>query len=325
MAFDVFISYSSKDKSTADATCAKLEASGIRCWIAPRDIRPGLEYASGIIAGIDACRVMVLILSSNANASPQVHREIERAVSKGLTIVPLRIEDIAPTQAMEYYLGSIHWLDALTPPLAKHLQQLIETVKANLQVDTSARQSAAVAGSNELPIAAVSGTGPSGSAALTAALETGADGHADKHASLRSTRMLWGVAAIAIVAAVAAAGWSISHGPLFTTPTIKPAPAPIGTPAAPVQQSASCQDALCDTTWTYSDSTTNPPKSLGFAQDHIAVIGGAKGTYSLDGNKVYIEVNSKFAEYHATLNGAQMSGYASNVNKFSWTWSATKK
>lgn len=213
MAFDVFISYSSKDKSTADATCAKLEASGIRCWIAPRDIRPGLEYASGIIAGIDACRVMVLILSSNANASPQVHREIERAVSKGLTIVPLRIEDIAPTQAMEYYLGSIHWLDALTPPLAKHLQQLIETVKANLQVDTTARQSAAVAGLNELPIAAVSETGPSASPALTRTVEIGADGYADKHASLRSTKMLWGVAAVAIVAAVAAAGWSISHGP----------------------------------------------------------------------------------------------------------------
>ena len=80
---------------------------------------------------------MVLIFSSNANASPQVHREIERAVSKGLTIIPFRIEDIAPTKAMEYYLGSIHWLDALTPPLARHLGHLVEQVKANLQVDAA--------------------------------------------------------------------------------------------------------------------------------------------------------------------------------------------
>ena len=135
MSFDTFISYSSKDKTTADATCNALESAGIRCWIAPRDIRAGIEYAAGIMEGIDACRVMVLIFSANANASPQIHREIERAVSKGLTIIPFRIEEIAPTKAMEYYLGSIHWLDALTPPLAQHLGVLVEQVKANLQVE----------------------------------------------------------------------------------------------------------------------------------------------------------------------------------------------
>jgi len=137
MAVDAFISYSSKDKITADMACAALESAGVRCWIAPRDIRAGTEYAEGIIAAIDSCRVMVLIFSSNANASPQIHREIERAVSKGLTIIPFRIEDIAPTKAMEYYLGAIHWLDALTPPLAKHLGHLVEQVKANLQVDAA--------------------------------------------------------------------------------------------------------------------------------------------------------------------------------------------
>jgi hypothetical protein len=137
MAVDAFISYSSKDKITADMACAALESAGVRCWIAPRDIRAGTEYAEGIIAAIDTCHVMVLIFSSNANASPQIHREIERAVSKGLTIIPFRIEDIAPTKAMVYYLGAIHWLDALTPPLAKHLAHLVEQVKANLQVDAA--------------------------------------------------------------------------------------------------------------------------------------------------------------------------------------------
>jgi hypothetical protein len=132
MPFDAFISYSSKDKTTANAACAALEAAGVRCWIAPRDIRAGAEYGAGIIEGIDACRIMILIFSANANASPQIHREIERAVSKGLTIVPFRIEDILPTAAMEYYLGAIHWLDALTPPLAEHLAKLIDQSKANL-------------------------------------------------------------------------------------------------------------------------------------------------------------------------------------------------
>jgi hypothetical protein len=116
-----------------------LERAGIRCWIAPRDIRPGQEYGQSIIEAIDQCRVMVLIFSANANDSRQTHREIERAVSKGVPIIPLRIEEVVPTKSMEYFLGAIHWLDALTPPLEKHLQQLAEAVKALLQVEVAGR------------------------------------------------------------------------------------------------------------------------------------------------------------------------------------------
>ncbi len=137
MPIDVFISYSSKDKLIADAACATLEAAGIRCWIAPRDIRAGDEYGESIIQAIGACRVMVLVFSSNSNDSQQIHREIERAVSKGVPLVPLRIEEITPTKSMEYFLGGIHWLDALTPPIERHLQRLAETVKALLQADAT--------------------------------------------------------------------------------------------------------------------------------------------------------------------------------------------
>jgi hypothetical protein len=138
MDFDDFISHSVKDKPTADAACAVLERSGIRCWIAPRDIRAGGEYAAAIIDAIGRCRVMVLIFSSSSNDSVQIRREIERAVSKGVPIVPVRIEEVVPTKSMEYFLGSIHWLDALTPPIEQHLQRLAETVKAILNVDVAA-------------------------------------------------------------------------------------------------------------------------------------------------------------------------------------------
>lgn len=40
MAYDIFVSYSSKDKPVADAVVAGLEQKGIRCWIAPRDLTP---------------------------------------------------------------------------------------------------------------------------------------------------------------------------------------------------------------------------------------------------------------------------------------------
>jgi len=129
MAHDVFISYSSKDKTIADAVCAGLEAKKIRCWIAPRDVLPGLPFAEALIDGLSGSTVVVLIFSANSNNSPHVTREVERAVNKGITIIPFRIEDVIPTKAMEYFVSSAHWLDALTPPLENHVQKLATTVE----------------------------------------------------------------------------------------------------------------------------------------------------------------------------------------------------
>ena len=129
MSHDVFISYSSKDKPAADAACAVLEARGIRCWIAPRDILPGADWGESIINAINACKLMVLIFSQHANESQQVKREVERIVHRGFPIIPVRIEDVLPAQALEYFLSSPHWLDAFTPPLEQHLERLAATVQ----------------------------------------------------------------------------------------------------------------------------------------------------------------------------------------------------
>lgn len=120
------------------AVCATLESQRIRCWIAPRDILPGTDYAEGIINGIDECQLLIVVFSSGANGSSQVRREVETAVSKEKVILPFRIEEITPSKAMEYCLGNTHWLDALTPPLESHLSRLAETVTLLLGNPTTA-------------------------------------------------------------------------------------------------------------------------------------------------------------------------------------------
>ena len=125
MAHDVFVSYSVKDKTTADAICATLEANGIRVWIAPRDVMPGSDWGESIIEAIEQSKVMILVFSANSNASPQIKREIERSVNKGVTVVPFRIDDILPSKTLEYFISTQHWLDAFTPPLEKHLDNLV--------------------------------------------------------------------------------------------------------------------------------------------------------------------------------------------------------
>ncbi|MCK5646563.1 MAG: toll/interleukin-1 receptor domain-containing protein, partial [Anaerolineales bacterium] len=134
MTHDVFISYSSKDKAVADAVCATIENRKVRCWIAPRDVPPGLPYAAALVNAINDSKVFVLVLSKGSNSSGAVMREVEEAVDTGIPIIPLRIEDIEPTAAMRYYIKSLHWIDAMSPPLEKHLGKLADSVLAIMGV-----------------------------------------------------------------------------------------------------------------------------------------------------------------------------------------------
>ena len=87
----VFISHSSKDKAIGDEVCRFLEAHGVSCRIAPRDVTPGKNYGAAIVDAIDECAVFVLILSDDSNKSGQVVREVERAASTDSIIIPFRV------------------------------------------------------------------------------------------------------------------------------------------------------------------------------------------------------------------------------------------
>ncbi len=102
----VFISHSSQNSGTAEDICALIESNGHKCFLAPRDIRSGHEYAEEIINGIDRSGVMVLVLSKDSNESPHVLREIERAVSKRVPIIVYKLEDVQLSKSMEYFLMS---------------------------------------------------------------------------------------------------------------------------------------------------------------------------------------------------------------------------
>ena len=128
MAHDVFLSHSHVDKVFADAICHKLEANAIRCWVAPRDIRPSEDWAEAIINALDTAKVLVLVFSASSNSSPQVRREVERAVNKGLHVLPLRIENVPLSKSLEYFISTQHWLDAIGGELEVHLEQLQECI-----------------------------------------------------------------------------------------------------------------------------------------------------------------------------------------------------
>ena len=129
MSHDTFISYATEDKAVADAMCHHLEQRGLRCWIAPRDVRPGEDYAAEIVDAISASRALVLVFSANANASKHVKNEVERAVSHGIPVIPFRTQDVQPAKSLELFLGARHWLDAMTRPMEAHFEKLAQHLK----------------------------------------------------------------------------------------------------------------------------------------------------------------------------------------------------
>ncbi len=124
----IFISYAIKDKDVAEEVCEYLESSSWKCWIAPRDVLPSSDWGEAIIDAISQSRLMVLVFSGNANGSMQVKREVERATSKGIPVVPIRIEDVPESKFLEYHLSTAYWVDAVSSPLEPHLRYLAEMV-----------------------------------------------------------------------------------------------------------------------------------------------------------------------------------------------------
>jgi hypothetical protein len=126
------VSYSQPDREIARQIVVQLEPQGLPCWIAPRNVRPGRDWAEEIVEAIAAARVMVLVFSASANASVQVHREVERAVHRRLIVLPFRVEKVAPSGSLEYFLSSQQWLDAFPPPMEPHYASLLAYLKTHL-------------------------------------------------------------------------------------------------------------------------------------------------------------------------------------------------
>lgn len=104
-----FISHASTDANLAHALVERLERSGVRCWIAPRDIRQGEVYAEEIMRGIRACPVFILLHSEAADRSQFVWREANEAVTLGRTILPIRLGDFEAGDRMRFLLAAIQW------------------------------------------------------------------------------------------------------------------------------------------------------------------------------------------------------------------------
>ena len=84
----LFVSHVSEDRAAAMALVEELEKRGVRCWIAPRNIRPGRPFDDEIADAIEACRAMLLVFSERCNESEYIRREVTVAGESQKIVIP---------------------------------------------------------------------------------------------------------------------------------------------------------------------------------------------------------------------------------------------
>jgi hypothetical protein len=125
---DVFISFSSLDSADAVLLCERLEKEGIICWISIRDVKPGENYQAAIVNAIKTAKIVVLAFSANANASPEVSKELSLASAFKISVIPLRMTEAVPQGAFQYELSTRQWIDAFNK-WDSALELLVSTAK----------------------------------------------------------------------------------------------------------------------------------------------------------------------------------------------------
>lgn len=247
---DVFISYSHVNSVVADAICHHFEESGVRCWYAPRNIQPGDEWADAIIKAIKSSRMLVLVFSSESNDSAQVRREIGAAMNAGIPIVPFKITDAVPTGSMEYYLNTLHWLDAVDQPLEEAIDRLLVMCKAILEAEEATKTDAVGQGEADAGSGAKAGkVAPPAAAAATAkraSTETTSDGGSSKRGLFIAIGVI-AVLAICIIGAVASGAFSGEDSSTSTS---------VGTSTSNTQQSTTSAASASSTSSSTNTITT---------------------------------------------------------------------
>jgi hypothetical protein len=138
----LFVSHVSEDRDAATQVVEELERRGLRCWIAPRDVRPGRPFDDEIANAIETCRAMLLIFSERCNDSEYIRREVTVAGESHKVVIPFRIENVEPKRGLRVRLSDLHWLDGFASR-EKAIDELINIFPAGDEPNEAAILAAA--------------------------------------------------------------------------------------------------------------------------------------------------------------------------------------
>lgn len=91
--YDIFLSYSSKDKPWVSEFVATLKGAGVKAWFDASDLAPGERWQEKIQEALRDSEILVVVLSQNSVESPWTFFELGAAVADRKRIIPIATED----------------------------------------------------------------------------------------------------------------------------------------------------------------------------------------------------------------------------------------
>jgi Flp pilus assembly protein TadD len=104
---DVFICHAPADRVFVESLCDSLEAKGVRCWNALRDLLPGSDAGGARLRAIETSRLIVVIVSGSANRDERLITEIDRATAVGVPVIPVKVENVAYSERLGFFLNPV--------------------------------------------------------------------------------------------------------------------------------------------------------------------------------------------------------------------------
>lgn len=132
--YDVFISYSRKDKKSVIDFCEELSKAGISYWLDNQGISNGEEFKSVIVKAIEESAVFIFISSKSSNESQWTAKEIGIAVARNKHIIPLKLDNSPYNKAVEFDLINVDFVDYSSKTAKENATpKLMATIKAKSQ------------------------------------------------------------------------------------------------------------------------------------------------------------------------------------------------
>jgi hypothetical protein len=92
--YDVFISYSAKDRPWASEFADALKNEGVRAWYDQVDLKPGDKLMDKIEEALRGSRAVVFLLTPEKLSSPWASFEIGAALGANKKIIPILRENV---------------------------------------------------------------------------------------------------------------------------------------------------------------------------------------------------------------------------------------
>ena len=107
--YDIFISYSRRDKEFVSQLCEALTQANQKIWVDWNDIPPGEDWRQEIYRGIEAANNFVFIISPHSTSSEVCSDELDHAIKHGKRLVPILRQDVGD-ENVHPELGRINWI-----------------------------------------------------------------------------------------------------------------------------------------------------------------------------------------------------------------------